>query len=287
MYKNSKLGFAIAGDWHGNTEWAVAVIKLVAEQEVNTLYQVGDFGLFPGPSGRKYLDSLGATINEINLERERVALETGLPVVLFRLIVVPGNHDDYNRIVLMKVNEDGWLKLSKPIYNGISFAPRGHTWIESGYNFVALGGAGSVDKNLRIVDKTWWAKEEITEEDCQTTIDNVKKRNWDKVDFMLTHDAPAGPRLTSMFDGYNRPPWFTVEIEHYCWTQRVRLRNVVDTIKPQINVHGHWHQRTNNVIEGVGFDGEDYTCQVMGLANEYSKENLWIPTKDEMATLIQ
>ena len=285
MYTNEKLGFAIAGDWHGNTEWAVAVIRLVANQGINTLYQVGDFGLFPGPWGRKYLDALGEAIALINIERQAKAGETGVEAILFRLIVIPGNHDDYKRIALMTLDSDGWLKLSKPLYSNIYFAPRGHTWIESGYRFGAIGGAGSVDKKLRVVDKTWWAEEEITEKDCQTLIDNVKSQGWDRLDFLLTHEVPAGPRMQSMFDGYNRPSWFTVEIEHYCWTQRVRLREAVDVVQPIVNVHGHWHYRSNNVIDGVTPDGRDYKSIVMGLANEHSSGNLWIPTEDDIAVI--
>lgn len=286
MYMNQKVGFAFAADWHGDAQWAVGVIQLVADRGLDTLYQLGDFGLFPGSWGRKYLDTLAKAINNINIDRAAKAQETGVPVVLFRLIVIPGNHDDYNRIDLMKPDADGWLKLSKNIYHNMYFAPRGHTWVDSGCRFGALGGAGSVDKNIRVVDKSWWAKEEITKEDCNVLIDNVKNEGWDRLDFLLTHEAPAGPRLQSMFDEYNRPNWFTIEVEHYCWAQRVLLREAVDIVQPFVNVHGHWHYKSKNIIEGVGLNNKDYISLVIGLANENSAGNLWIPTEDELSVLL-
>ena len=286
MYMNQKIEFAFAGDWHGDAQWAVGVIQLIADRGLDTLYQLGDFGLFPGPSGRKYLDTLGEAINNINIDRVAKAQETGFPFVLFRLIVIPGNHDDYNRIDLMKPDVDGWLKLSKSIYDNIYFAPRGHTWVDSGCRFGALGGAGSVDRNIRVINKSWWAKEEITKEDCRALIAGVESQGWNRLDFLLTHEAPAGPRLQSMFDGYNRPNWFTVEVEHYCWAQRVLLREAVDIVQPFVNVHGHWHYRSKNIIEGVGLDNKDYTSLVIGLANENSAGNLWIPTEDELSVLL-
>lgn len=270
MDENVKVTFALAGDWHGDTQWAVAVIHRLAGEGVTTIYQLGDFGLFPGPSGRKYLDKVAKACNESGV----------------RLVVVPGNHDDYNRIATMHLDTEGWLKFPNPLYDNIFFAPRGHTWIESDYRFAALGGAGSVDRNLRVEGKSWWPGEEITQEDCNTLVKNVADRGWDRLDVLLTHEAPAGPRLQSMFDGYNRPAWFTIEIEHACWTQRLRMRDAVDIVKPYLNVHGHWHYKSKHVISGVDSTRTDYECTVMGLANEGSLANFWNPGVDELTLLL-
>lgn len=262
------LTFAFAGDWHGDLFFVIRVIRELVSQGKTTIYQLGDFGLFPEYSGRGYLDGVA-----------RICNESGI-----RLVVVPGNHDDYDRIATMMPDAEGWLKLSNSLYRNIFFAPRGHTWMESGYRFAALGGAGSVDRLLRQEGISWWPGERITDSDCLMLVDNVRNRDWDRVDFLLTHDAPAGPRLVSMFDGYNRPAWFTIEIEHDCWTQRIRIRDAVDQIMPYINVHGHWHNRSRNLIDGVSPLEEEYQCAVLGLNEQGSRENFWCPSVEEIAS---
>jgi hypothetical protein len=262
------LTFAFCGDWHRDLFFAIRVIRELASQGITVIYQLGDFGLFPGELGKKYLDGVARICNELGV----------------RLVVIPGNHDDYDRIATMRPDDEGWLKLSNPIYCNIFFAPRGHTWMESGYRFAALGGAGSVDRLLREEGTSWWAAEQITDGDCLALVHNVQARGWDRVDFLLTHEAPAGPHLISMFNGYNRPAWFTVEIEYDCWTQRIRMRNAVDQIMPYINIHGHWHNRSRNLIDGVSPLNEEYQCTVLGLNREGSRENFWRPSVEEIAS---
>lgn len=265
-----RVPFAFAGDWHGDEYWAVAVIKKLASEGIKVIYQLGDFGLWPGPSGKKYLDGVAKACHLYGV----------------KLIVIPGNHDDYNRIAIMRVDDNGWLKLKDAYYKNIFFAPRGHTWIESGYRFASLGGAGSVDRLIRVEGESWWPGEEITQKDCDTLVKNVANRGWDRLDVLLTHEAPAGPILQSMFNGYNRPSWFTIEIEHACWTQRVRMRDAVDIVKPYLNIHGHWHYRSKNVISGVDLNDIDYECNVIGLSNEGSLDNFWVPEVEEFSKLL-
>ena len=265
----SKIYFAFAGDWHGDGYWADAVIRELAKRGIKRIYQLGDFGLMPGPEGKKYLLTLAKALLETNM----------------KLYIVLGNHDDYDRVATMKPDKDGWLKLSDPAYASMYFAPRGHTWQESGLNFAALGGANSVDRLLRVEGVSWWPGEEITEEDCETLISNVKNRKWERVDVLLTHEAPAGITMQSMFAN-SHPWWLTEEVLFDSHTQRVRLRNAVDVLMPRIVTHGHWHYSSRNIIEGVNLNGEDYTSVVLGLANEGSGANIWLPTFEGLSELL-
>jgi hypothetical protein len=120
-----------------------------------------------------------------------------------RLFVVLGNHEDYDRVASMRADDDGWLFLKD--YPRLRFAPRGHTWVDdSGTRIAALGGAGSIDRNLRRPGLSWWPGEELTDDDCARLVHNVREQGWPRVDVMLTRDAPAGLRRLGM---PSRPAW--------------------------------------------------------------------------------
>ena len=49
----------LAGDWHGNTDWAVMCLDLFKDQDISTIYHLGDFGVWP------WGDSYRTTLNDI------------------------------------------------------------------------------------------------------------------------------------------------------------------------------------------------------------------------------
>lgn len=240
------VGFA--GDWHGNLPWARSRLQLFAAAGVSTVYQVGDFGLWHGPSGKKFLRVVNATCEESDI----------------RLDVVLGNHENYDRVKVMRSDDDGWLFLKD--YPRIRFAPRGHTWTDAGgTRFAALGGAGSIDRNLRRPGVSWWPEEELSEDDCAALVRNVRRESWQRVDVMLTHDAPAGLRRLGVRP---TPVWLTPEVQEYCDVQRVRLRAAMDEVAPRSLVHGHWHGSYRDGWDGLTSTGADYRCEVVGLPED-------------------
>lgn len=246
------VGFA--GDWHGTTHAAIRRLNALAGRGVQHIYQVGDFGLWPGWQGERYL----ADLHEVCERNDQI------------LYIVLGNHDDHTRHASMDVHANGWKILHD--YPRLWFAPRAHTWLDSnGVRFASLVGAGSIDIAFRREGVSWWREEEITEEDCAELVDKVRARKWDRVDIVLTHDAPAG--LVRL--GMQPPPnYLTPEIAKYCWEQRVRLRTAMDAIAPRTLVHGHWHESFRDGWEGVRTDTEEgYYCRVVGLPNESWKDN--------------
>lgn len=44
---------ALAGDWHGNTRWALHALEAAARQGCDTVVHLGDFGLWPGHDGAR------------------------------------------------------------------------------------------------------------------------------------------------------------------------------------------------------------------------------------------
>ena len=104
---DERIGFA--GDWHGNVAWATSRLRAFGAVGVSTVYQVGDFGLWPGSSGKRFLRSVDSTC-----ERSDV-----------RLFIVLGNHEDYDRVKLMRTDDAGWLYLKD--YPRLARSPRGGT----------------------------------------------------------------------------------------------------------------------------------------------------------------
>lgn len=264
-YIMTNLNFAFAGDWHGDTFWATNTIYGLGKKGVKTIYHLGDFGVWP--KGGAYIAKVCEALRKNDME----------------MFVTLGNHEDYNQIKKMKADENGLLHFDSPEFSRLHFFPRGHVWEDSGYRFGSLGGAGSADRLLRRENISWWREERITSEDCDKLISNVADMGWDRVDILLTHEAPAGISLR----GFSPlPSWFTIEVQHDCWKQRMDLREAMDFVSPKINVHGHWHYKHVTPYDGVTPNGYDYTCTVIGLANEGSSDNFWVPTKEELELLV-
>lgn len=246
---------AFAGDWHGNTAWALHSLRELAAAGIDRIYHVGDFGLWPGASGAAFL-------RKVN----HLAVELGIT-----LDVTLGNHDDYDRFAQLRPDADGWLRTKHT--PAIRFAPRGHTWDDHGTRFASLGGAGSIDRNLRTEGRDWWPGEAIARSDVDTLAANVAAQDWDRVDVLITHEAPAGVERR----GFPvLPRWVTPDVEQYCWEQRVTLRHAVDLVMPNVLVHGHWHEWRHDTLTGVGpgNPGPDYQTSVFGLGMDGDVRNI-------------
>ncbi|HEX9358637.1 MAG TPA: hypothetical protein VF933_33105, partial [Streptosporangiaceae bacterium] len=62
----------VAGDWHGNQEWALSVIRrvpaLLAGESQRLILHLGDFGIWPDKPGQIYLDRLSRALGEAGAE---------------------------------------------------------------------------------------------------------------------------------------------------------------------------------------------------------------------------
>lgn len=241
---------AFAGDWHGDTGWALKAIGSAQVAGARVVYQVGDFGVWGGQDGASFLRKVQARLDSLDM----------------LLVVVPGNHENYNVLDRMPVNGEGFQ--SRPDIDRVWFASRGHVWTHNHAVFAAVGGAGSVDQESRIPGTSWWPQEEITRADIDALYRSMDAAGVDKVNIMLTHEAPAG--LVTRRSMRAVSP----EIEHYCWAQRVLLREAVDTATPDVLVHGHWHYRHTSTLEGVNMALEAYETTLIGLDMNGSPGNL-------------
>lgn len=242
------------GDWHGNTQWAIHAIDSLRGRGVSIVYQLGDFGLWGGQDGAKYLRKVQRTLGFGNM----------------LLIVTPGNHENYDMLETFPLNQYGFR--SRPDIGRIWFAPRGHIWSHHGANLASLGGAGSIDKARRKEGRSWWSQEEITEKDVDSLRNNMAIHGLNKIDVMMTHDAPAGIDLGPKSKSGGVPP----EVEHYCHKQRLILRDAVDIANPRTLMHGHWHLSNATFLNGVTLTGENYRSEIIGLDMDMSAHNMML-----------
>lgn len=228
----------LAGDWHGDSVWARRVIRRapVGADGRRLVVQLGDFGVWPGGSGKRYLDAVAVALAEAEV------------VCLF----LDGNHEDFPQLSRLPIRGDGLREVRPRLFH----VPRGARWTWSGVRFLALGGATSLDRPWRTAGRDWWPEEEITRDDIDRAV------GGGRCDVMLTHDAPAGVDVPGL------PPastWDPGEIER-ADRHRDLLREVVESVQPAWLFHGHFHSRYDGTLRL----SNGHQLSVVGLANEWT-----------------
>lgn len=225
---------AVIGDTHANLGWTLGCIDAADKAGARTLVSVGDFGLdFPGRNRGR----LEKRVNQVLVERN------------MRLIISPGNHDNWATILKLSVEEDGLASFR----SNIRILPRGGRTVVEGLIVGGLGGAYSIDQKYRTEGKDWWPDEEPTQEEAEKLIAGGP------VDLLVTHDIPLCVPMNS-----------DLKLSSSVITQaektRILLDKVVRKLRPAQLFAGHFHQRRIHEIEHE--DGS--VTRVDVLANEYS-----------------
>jgi hypothetical protein len=231
-----------AGDWHGSLDWAVRCVRLAMEQGVDAIVQLGDFGIWPGRGGRHFLDGL----------------EDALTLAHLPLYFVDGNHEDFPQLLAYPMVADG----TREVRPHIRHLPRGLRWTWAGLSFLALGGATSLDRPLRVPMVNWWPEEEITAAEADDAA------SGGHADVMLTHDCPAGVAIPGINPTTDRL-WPRDELRRANMHRDV-LGFVVDLVQPDRLLHGHFHipyeaRRGPTHVIGLDMDGSEHNLLVVDL----------------------
>lgn len=161
----------LAGDVHGNEWWIAVLAGVAARLDCDAILQVGDFGYDPrDKAGRRFLRRADAAMDLFGL----------------RLFWIDGNHDNHDALAAEARDDNGMTVIGSLLRH----LPRGYRWEWSGVRFGALGGAFSSDWEERKKRGDWWPAEALTDED-------VEALGHERLDVLVTHDAPIGVPLNS------------------------------------------------------------------------------------------
>lgn len=214
------MKIAICGDWHCSYGFALSQIKELHNRGVTDIYHCGDFGYWPHTDlGEQYLKMVSDALTTRGM----------------RLYWVDGNHENFDALeeACKHVPSAYRKKIIKP---GIWYLPRATTFSVDNTNFLAMGGAFSIDKAWRTPHVSWWHQETITEGDVQRAISAITLANVEgyPIDVILAHDAPLSANL-QLQNGYKD--------DRESEANRERLQYITDAAAPKYLFHGHYHQR--------------------------------------------
>ena len=232
----------VAGDWHGNINFALGAIKQAHSMGTSTILHVGDFGYFR-PSALNGL--------------EHLLLFLGITIYW-----IDGNHENHDLLSTLARDEDGLAQTGQNMYH----IKRGTVFEVDGVKWLGLGGAASVDRQWRTEGWDWWPGELISNQEAEYACSHGP------VHVMLSHDAPHGSEILSLNGRKTSPMWPSIDLVTAS-QQRDILTDVVKTVKPEVVFHGHWHIRyTEDVsvdsrivrFEGLDCDGaRGYTRNIV------------------------
>jgi hypothetical protein len=239
----------VAGDWHGDEEWALSVIArlpdLLPDEHPRYVLHAGDYGIWPGIAGRRY--------------RYRVAeaLEQAGAVLWF----VDGNHEwhPWLQSQHMTPAPDGLWAIDA---DRQFWMRRGFRWAWHGRTWLALGGGVSLDRAARTEGADWWREEEISDEQER----DISVAG--PADVILAHDCPAG--VAHSFPP--PPPWWALADLARNDAHRDRVQRIVSAVRPSHFIHGHLHRAYSRAcdfgygpvsVTGLDRDGEDGNYAVL------------------------
>lgn len=152
----------------------------------------------------------------------------------FTVLWIDGNHENFDWINQMPIVE--WHNGLVHKDENIIHLMRGNCYNINGYNFLALGGALSVDKEQRQEHVSWWQEEQWSFSQTEylfSTLERIKICN-DKIDYVISHTCPAS--ILNPMTGFYHDDY------------KDSTRQLLDEVLAKIGIDnfkhwyfGHWH----------------------------------------------
>ena len=169
------------GDMHGEYGRLLEIDRYFSNYNDQSKYLIvaGDFGyLFKNDfSENKLLDDIEA--------RD------------YTIIVVPGNHENYDAFMKYDIVDFFGAKAYK-IRNNIFYICRGEIFELNEKSFLCIGGGYSIDRYMRRRGVSFWDEEMPTDEEYKYIAENIaryRKNDKKKIDYIITHTAPLSGLL--------------------------------------------------------------------------------------------
>jgi hypothetical protein len=235
----------VAGDWHRNERWMLAVIPKIARQlsgeKTKIILHAGDLGIYREEEtytwmgktfqARTFLDAMTGILEAEDAE----------------LWFTHGNHENHPYIAELALKHD--LLFGKAVFGAdakeygwitprVRWLPTGTRWKWHGKTWLSLGGAVSVDKNLRTPGLDWFPEEEITDaEEAEAILGGP-------ADVILSHDAPSSEPLP-----LGIPPLEWLPMIPAAEAHRERVERICAEVKPSWIFHGHYHMAKQGIVQ--------------------------------------
>lgn len=255
------------GDVHGDGQFFASICRTAKKKNCDAIVQVGDWGFWEHTKdGVAFLKWVERQLNEKQID----------------CFWLDGNHENHD-LLREKYGPGGSHHNPTPegfwkIRERLFYLPRGIRWNWAGIDFMALGGADSIDKPYRTRYVSWWPSELISDGDVEFA------SRPGNVDVMFTHDAPESvivPFIRAM----------EKDQFHLSRMNRIKLAEVVRTVKPKYLIHGHYHYRYDSYcvcVEGSDENGPIWhKTRVTGLAcnlDPFSETYVVLDTENDVRT---
>lgn len=233
----------MVGDTHGDLRSIEHKIEMAVKHGVQRIVVLGDFGLWWGFEGVKFLDDINARLSKANRQ----------------LFAIPGNHENHelwDALYEHGPKSKGWAYAR----TNVLLAPKVLDFRWGGKQFMVAGGAVSIDKDFRLAyerehGKPIWSKDEQlkdwqVDEILATRFNRAASTSAPRVDYLLTHDCS------------NMTPWRDrLKPDFESQIHRQRIDTVLRGIQPKVHFHGHMHTR----YDWMNLTGDDHYTQTYGL----------------------
>ena len=204
---------------------------ILHKKRPDLIISCGDFGYWPKWVG-------GDKIERINTHGAK-------------LLFCDGNHEDHWSLRDRKQDE---------LAPNIIYMPRGSTYeLDDGRTILFMGGAHSIDKNLRTVGWDWFPEEIITQKDMQ----NLPEK---KIDIFITHTCPE-ELVDDMIKYYP---------EKRGEPSNTALSQLWKIYKPKLWIFAHWHHYNEGNLFGTKWYALSYPAGG-------TRWWMWLPEKEEVS----
>jgi hypothetical protein len=244
------------GDCHGNLKqmWAIALEwQTRTGIKLDWLFQVGDFGIWPGEASldppsikhaQKHGYSLAAAVGDFPT---LLAGEYRVPIPTY---FIRGNHEDQRFLLdLQRKRKDHCLRHPIEVVPNLFYVPDGCIFELSGLRIAGWGGCWG--KNTW--EMGYWSdvraapnKHGYARRLNHMTRDVFERLIRESFDILVTHDTPTGSGIQGMPDpkDSNLDPESITEGPNGVGVSFIR--ELIETKQPLYQFNGHWHEFRQN-----------------------------------------